>query len=132
MTPPLTLSVVPGRLAVCRFAPEDPLPGWVFHAEARFYSVTRTPDELSVVCAEDDLPPSVGVVERGWRALALRGPIPFDQVGVLASLTAPLAAAEIGVFAISTYDTDYLLVRERDLARAVEQLRQRFEVSSDG
>jgi len=93
----------------------------VFHAEAEFFSVTRTPDEMSVVCAEDDLPPSIEQVERGWRAFALEGPIPFATTGVIASLTVPLAQSKIPVFVVSTYDTDYLLVKQEryDEARAV-------------
>lgn len=116
------LSLAPERFAVCRFAPDDPLPAWVFHAGATTWSLTRTPRELSLVCPEDDLPPSVERAERGWRALELEGPIPFDETGVLAGLAAPLAAAGIPVFAISTYDTDLVLVRERDLERAVAAL----------
>lgn len=122
------LSLHPERFAVCRFAPDDPLPAWVFHAGATTWSLTRTPRELSLVCPEDDLPPSVERAERGWRALELAGPIPFDETGVLAGLAAPLAAAGIPVFALSTYDTDLLLVRERDLERALTALAAAHEV----
>lgn len=122
------LSLHPERFAVCRFAPDDPLPAWVFHAGATTWSLTRTPRELSLVCPEDDLPPSVGRAERAWRGFEVEGPIPFDETGVLAGLTAPLAAAGIPVFAISTFDTDLLLVRERDLERAAALLAERYEV----
>src|SRR5206468_8549222 len=86
-----------------------------------FVSVTRTPDELSIVCPDEAVPPDVEV-ESGWRALKVPGPIPFDQVGVLAALATPLAAAGISTFAVSTYDTDYVLVREPDLERALAAL----------
>jgi hypothetical protein len=119
---PLHLRVLPGRFAICRLPGDAPLPTWVFHAGATHYSVTRTPDELSVVCDEDDVPPSVDRAERGWRALELRGPIPFETTGVIAGLTAPLAVAGVPVFVLCTYDTDYLLVRERDLERALSAL----------
>lgn len=122
------LSLHPERFAVCRFAPDDPLPAWVFHAGATTWSLTRTPRELSLVCPEDDLPPSVERAERGWRAFELAGPIPFDETGVLAGLAAPLAAAGIPAFALSTYDTDLLLVRERDLERALTALAGHVEV----
>lgn len=110
------------RFAVCRFPPDGPLPAWLFHAEAHVFSLTRTPDELSVVCPEDDLPPSIEHCERGWRMLLLQGPIPFEEVGVLAGLLTPLAAAKVPVFAISTFDTDALMVKEQDLERALEAL----------
>jgi hypothetical protein len=86
------------------------------------FSVTRTPDELSVVCDASAVPDDVRC-ERGWRCLRVAGAMPFTLVGVLASLTAPIAAAGVGVFALSTFDTDYLLVKESDFARAVEALR---------
>lgn len=130
MTPArLTLLVRPWQLAVCRFPADSALPAWVLHAEAEFFSITRTPAELSVVCAEDDLPPSASEhVERGWRALELVGPIPFSTTGIISGLTAPLAAAGIGVFVISTYDTDYLLVKAANFARACGVLSGLFEV----
>jgi hypothetical protein len=112
------LSLLPERFAVCRFAPDAPLPAWVFHGGATTWSLTRTPSELSLVCPEDDLPPSVEQTEPGWRAFEAAGPIPFGETGVLAGITAPLAAAGVGVFAISTYDTDLVLVRDADLAAA--------------
>ena len=125
----LALRVTPWRLAVCRLPADAPLPAWVFHAEAEFFSVTRTPGELSVVCAEDDLPPSVTEhVERDWRAFELVGPIPFSTTGVISGLTAPLAAAGVSVFVISTYDTDYLLVKASMFARARDVLAERFDI----
>jgi hypothetical protein len=90
--------------------------------------MTRTADELSIVCPAAEAPPGAQV-ETGWRALKLHGPIPFAEVGVLAALAEPLARAGLSLFALSTYDTDYLLVKEGDLASAVEALkRDGFEV----
>jgi len=126
-TPALRLRATPWQLAVCKFPAEAPLPAWAFHTEAVFWSLTRTPDELSLVCAEDDLPPSVDqYVERGWRAFALVGPVPFTTTGVISGLTVPLADAGIGVFVISTYDTDYLLVKAAAFDRAAAILGARF------
>jgi hypothetical protein len=125
------LKVLGGRFAVCRLAPDAPPPGWVFHAEAHIYSVTRTPEEMSIVCAEDDVPPSVERCERGWRLLLLEGPIPFETTGVLAALVGPLADAGISVFALSTYDTDALLVRELQLERALEVLARTHLVTRE-
>ena len=115
MTPGRALTLLPGRFAVCRFEPDAPLPSWVFHESAHLWCVMRTPDELSVTCPEDDLPPSVERAERGWRAFRVEGPIPFGEVGVVAGVTAPLAAAGVPVFVLSTYDTDYVLVKEADV-----------------
>ncbi len=127
--PRLKLRETPWRLAVCRFPADAPLPAWVLHGEAEFYSITRTPDELSVVCAEDDLPPSVSDrVERDWRAFAVVGPLPFGLVGVVSGLTSPLAAAGIPVFVLSTYDTDYVMVKAADHLRSFEVLASMFEM----
>jgi hypothetical protein len=95
---------------VCRFPPDEPLPAWLFHESARVWSLTRTPDELSVVCDEDDLPPAVTPAPQRWRAFQVGGPIPFDEIGVIAGITAALAAAGVAVFVISTHDTDLVLV----------------------
>jgi len=117
------LQLLPERFSILRFPPDAPLPAWVFHAGATTWSLTRTPHELSLVCPEDDLPPAIELdVQHGWRALALEGPVPFEETGVLSALTAPLAAAGVPVFALSTYDTDLLLVREGDLPSAREAL----------
>ena len=86
-----------------------------------FISVTRTIDELSVVCAAVSVPANV-TADHGWRGLRVEGPLPFTLVGILASLSATLAAEEISVFVISTYDTDYLMVKDDDLPRAVVAL----------
>jgi hypothetical protein len=126
---PLALRLLPGRLAVCRLHPHDPLPAWVFHDEATFWSLTRTPDEMSLVCDEDSVPPSIARVEPGWRAFRVEGPIPFDATGVFASLATPLADAGIPLFALSTYDTDVVLVKEHDLERALAVLRVRHRVA---
>lgn len=129
MTPRRRLRLLAPRFAVCRFPAGSPLPVWVFHGGATVWSLTRTPDELSLVCPEDDLPPSVDEhVERGWALFALEGPVPFGETGVLAALTAPLAAEGIPVFALSTYDTDLLLVRADDAARAGAALAAAFEI----
>lgn len=87
-----------------------------------FFSITRTPEELSVVVPQEHVPESI-TCQRDFRALQVAGPLAFDQVGVLASLATPLADAGISIFAISTYDTDYILVRQADLLRALEALR---------
>ena len=120
----VTLSVLSGRLAVCRLDPRvrgESLAAWTSSGD--FLSITRTADELSVVCGEDVVPEGV-TSELGWRCLKAHGPFEFSMVGVLASLTEPLAEAGISIFALSTYDTDYLLVKAEDLGSAIEVLSQ--------
>jgi hypothetical protein len=117
----LTLVVLDDRLAVCRLGPDDAIPAWA--TRRGFFSVTRTAEELSVVCDEGEVPEGARA-ERGWRAFRGAGVIELSVVGVLASLAVPLAEAGVSLFAVSTFDTDYLLVRERDLARATEALQQ--------
>ena len=112
------LSLLPGRFVVCRFGPDEPLPAWLFHEEARVWSMTRTPNELSVVCDEDGLPPAVTPAPQRWRALQVEGPIPFDELGVIAGISGALAAAGIPVFVLSTHDTDLVLVPEEKLGVA--------------
>src|SRR5262249_30084183 len=116
----LTLVVLRGCYAVCRLPADAPYPIW---ATGEFVSISRTADELSVVCAEDAVPSKVRC-ERGWRCLRVAGTIDFGVLGVLASLTGALAGAGVSVFAVSTYDTDYLLVKETDLDRACDALKR--------
>lgn len=116
----LSLRVEEGRWAICRLAPDERVPAW---ADAPpFACVTRTPDELSVLCPEGRVPAGV-LAERGWRLLGLKGPFGFGETGILASLLDPLAAAGVGILALSTYDTDWLLVKEDRLEEALAALR---------
>lgn len=120
VTPSLRLLHVPGLFAVGRLPADAPLPASATASD--FFSITRTADELSVVCREEAAPVAA-ICERGWCCLRVAGSMPFDLVGVLAALTAPVASAGIGVFAFSTFGTDYLLVKQVDFANAVAALR---------
>ena len=115
------LDVLPGPVAVCRLDADDDVPDWVDLADRHLVSVTRTAHELSLILAQDAVPPGV-VAERGWRVLAVRGPLAFSLTGVLAGLAQPLADAGVPIFALSTYDTDLLLVGGQDLDAAVVAL----------
>ncbi len=115
----LELALLPDALAICRLDPATPLPPWA--QEGAFHSITRTVHELSVVCAEHLVPGNVRC-ERGWRCLAVNGPLDFTLTGVLAGLAAPLAEAGISIITISTFDTDYLLVKQPYLQQALEVL----------
>jgi hypothetical protein len=111
----LALRVLSGRFAVCRLAPDAPVPEQP--AGAGLWSVTRTGDELSIVLPEENAPAECKA-ETGWRCLQVEGPLDFGLTGILASLATPLAEAGVSIFALSTYDTDYVLVKESDLEEA--------------
>ena len=121
MRPPsaFTLKLLPETLAVCRLDPDAPLPEWAVGAVT---SVTRTPNELSVVCAEGAVPAGVRA-EYGFRCLAVVGPLSFTMTGVIASLSTLLFDAGVSLFLLSTFDTDLLLVREAVLPQAMAALR---------
>ena len=111
------LTILDGCYAVCRLPRDAAVPGALLTAGNGFVSITRTADELSIVCPEALTPPGAEV-NRGWRAFKVEGPLDFSLTGVLSTLLEPLAAAKISVFAVATYDTDYILVREADFAAA--------------
>jgi uncharacterized protein len=117
----LTLDLLAGGFAVVRLDAAAPLPPWADGGP--FVSTTRTEAELSVVCAQGAVPPGVRA-EPDWRCLRVRGPLGFGMTGVLASLAGPLASSGVSIFVVSTYDTDYLMVQERDLDRAVFALER--------
>jgi hypothetical protein len=112
---------VPGRFAVCRLSPEERLPSWILGCDGEFFSITRTEDELSIVCLEKRVPEDV-ITEKTWACLKVQGPLKFALTGILAALAQPLATAGISIFAISTYDTDYLLVKTDTLQAAKQVL----------
>ncbi len=116
----LQLTLLPATYAISRLAPDAPIPAWV--TTAPVFSITRTADELSIVAPESVTPGDIRS-ERGWRALKLEGPFDFALTGVLASVLQPLADARISIFAISTFDTDYVLVRAGALDAARSALR---------
>lgn len=118
--PVLDLELDPHRFALVRADASDPIPAWA--QSSPFFSVTRTADELSVLCHEAAVPATLAA-QRGFRCFKIRGPLEFSAVGILDSLTGPLARARISIIALSTYDTDYLLVAEANLDAAVGVLR---------
>ncbi len=100
--------------------PGDAIPAWTLAAR-EFLTISRTPAELSIL-ADEDVVPSSTEATRGYRALRVEGPLPLEMVGVAASIAGPLAKANISIIPIGTYDTDYIFVRDTDLAHAVTAL----------
>ena len=117
----LPIEVIPDTLAICRLPPDVALPAWV-SSPGPFLTVSRTPDELSITIGQQTVPAGVRC-ERDYRAVRVQGPIAPNLVGILLSIAEPLAQAGLSIFAISTYDTDYVLVKARDFAAALAALR---------
>jgi hypothetical protein len=117
----LELSLLPERFAISRLAVDSPIPGWAM--QGPFFSVTRTGDELSIVTELSRVPANVKS-QSGWRVLKVHGPFVLSEIGVLAALATPLAEAKISLFAVSTFDTDYLLVASETLSAAVAALER--------
>src|SRR5512133_3665206 len=104
----LKFRCLPDAYAIVRLQPNSTIPDW---ATGHFTSITRTADELSVVCAAGNVPPNLRPPER-WICLKLEGPFPLSQTGILLSFIEPLSDSGVSVFAIATYDTDYVLIHE--------------------
>jgi uncharacterized protein len=116
----LDLTVEPWTLAVCALGRDAEVPEWA--TRGAFYAVVRSPGEMTVVC-ETGLVPDDARAQKGWRCFSLAGPIAFTETGIVASIAVPLAAAGIGIFVVSTFDTDYVLVPGARLAEAVVALK---------
>ena len=110
------LYLLPERMAICRLDPEDESPPWA--SSAVLSSVTRTQAETTVVCREEDVPAGI-TCNKSWRCLRIGGVLDFSETGILSSLTALLADDGIPLFALSTYSTDLILIKDKDLSRAV-------------
>ncbi|AQS06035.1 ACT domain-containing protein [Clostridium beijerinckii] len=115
----LTIRLLEEKYGVCRLNNNESIPEWIKNSD--FFSITKTCDELSIVCLEKDIPDEVKC-EKEWRILKVEGQLDFSLVGILSSISTILAKSGIGIFAISTYDTDYILVREKDVDNAMKAL----------
>ena len=115
----LTLSILHEEFAICRLNADSPVPSWAFAGSLS--SITRTADELSIVCAQKQAPEQTRC-DRDWRCLKVHGPLDFSLTGVMLALVKPLAEARISIFAFSTFDTDYLMVKESNLEKAIRAL----------
>lgn len=121
MSHKLKFRQLPGSYAIVRLTPNAAIPAWA--TQGGFTSITRTADELSIVCPIENLPPDINSSHR-WICLKLEGPFLFSQTGVLLSFIQPLSDNAIPIFAISTYDTDYVLIQEDNVGDATDVLRE--------
>lgn len=117
----VVLSLLSEKLSVCRLLPSDAIPTWALSSS--LYSITKTEDELSVVCQSHLVPPGI-TCESGWVVYKVHGPLDFGLTGILSSIAEPLAVAKISIFAVSTYDTDYILVKEVGRDKSLETLKK--------
>lgn len=115
----LTLKLLKDKYSVLRLNKNDEIPKWIFNEE--FFSITRTEDELSIVCLQDKVKEYIKC-ERNWRILKIEGPLDFSLIGILSKISTLMANNNISIFAISTYDTDYILIKEETINRAIEIL----------
>jgi hypothetical protein len=116
----MELHVLPGEYSICSLPPEDPIPDWSLNEG--FNAILHTPSELSIVCPSDQVPPGI-TQEASWKCLEIAGPLEFTLVGILAEVLAPLTTAGIPVFVLSSYKTDYIMVKREQLNRALESLQ---------
>ncbi|BCZ45645.1 amino acid-binding protein [Clostridium gelidum] len=122
----LTLKLLKEKYGVCRLDKNELIPRWAQSSD--FFSITKTCDELSIVCSQDHIPNDIKC-EKDWRILKIEGPLDFSLIGILASISRILAQNKISIFAVSTYDTDYILVKNKDIDNAVDSLvKERYEI----
>jgi len=124
-TPKFTLSILPEKLGICHLAEKSDIPEWA--KDTSFCSITRTKTELSIVCPQEEIPGGV-LIEKDWRAFKLEGDLGIESVGVIAALSQPLAEAGISIFNISTFETNYVLVEDKNLAKSILVLNKFCEI----
>lgn len=115
----MNLIPLEGSFSICQLDPNSEVPAWAF--ESDFYSITRTPDELSIICNRLNIPKYLKC-DSDWRVLKIDGTFPFDEIGILNAITMPLAEANISLLTVSTYNTDLILVKESHFEQAVRFL----------
>jgi uncharacterized protein len=118
----MKLQQLPQSFSILKLDPGVAIPAWAL--QGGFFSVNRTKDELSMVCETKHVPPEIELRSDNWTCLKVEGLLDFAQTGILSSIAGPLAKAKISIFAVSTFNTDYILVKAENLARAKEALRK--------
>lgn len=124
----LTMKLLKEKFGVCRLDKNDLIPEWAKKSD--FYSITKTLDELSIVCSQDKIPSNIRF-EKDWSILKVEGPLDFSLIGILSSISTVLAQKGISIFAVSTYDTDYILVKEKDISNAIDALSNAGHIITD-
>ena len=117
----LNLSLLKDTFAICSLDKNHPIPLWA--TEGSFFSITHTGNELSIVCNEQSVPHGIKS-DKDWKCLKVEGPLDFSLIGIIANISTALAKEEISVFTVSTYDTDYILVKSSLLDKAIAALNK--------
>lgn len=121
----LKMKLLKGSFGICRLDSNSSIPNWIDYE--KFLSITKTDDELSIVCSEDGIPNNIKC-EKNWNVIKVEGPLDFSLIGILSSISTILSKENISIFAISTYDTDYILVKNKDLQKSIDALsKQGYE-----
>jgi hypothetical protein len=120
MAPPITLRELAGSYAIARLGAADPIPAWA--DGDGFVSISRTGDELSIACREERVPSDIKQ-DSGWTCYKFQGPFAFDETGIVLSVIRPLSENGIGIFVVSTFDGDHLLIKTPDKPKARELLQ---------
>ncbi|MGM7683327.1 ACT domain-containing protein [Cytobacillus sp. Hm23] len=119
MSKKLKMKLLDGLYGVCRLDPTDKIPSWLNTEE--FFTITKTSDELSIICNTNSIPNGI-IYEKDWKIIKVEGPLDFSEIGILANISSTLATEKISIFAISTYDTDYILVQVAEIHNAIDAL----------
>ena len=114
----MTLQIIDGDFTVCQPADLGSV-----RTDGKFWCLSKTDEELSLVCPTDQMPKHCVQSESGWRMFRVKGTLDFSLTGILSRISGVLAQAHVGIFAVSTYNTDYILVKRADLRRALAALR---------
>ena len=127
----LILTVLKDTFAICKLPSHSPIPNWLTFTNSKFVSITKTEEELSIVCDQSIIPDQLkdSSIVKNWRTIKVEGPLDFSLTGILSAMLQQMTEQKISIFALSTYDTDYLLIQEDDLARAIEVLRLQYIVN---
>jgi hypothetical protein len=120
-SPKLAFIILRETFAICRLDKDAPIPNWAF--QGGLLSITRTKDELSIVCPQINVPKGI-VCNQGWSCLKVKGPLDLSSTGIISSIAATLEKEGMSLFSISTYDTDYFMVKEKDLEGAIFALTE--------
>jgi uncharacterized protein len=117
----MTIIVLPNLYSIYKFRNDAVLPKWIFTSE--FYSITKTKEELSIITVQKDFLSTDILVSKDWRILKIEGPLDFSLTGIIADISAVFKKHEISIFTISTYETDYIMVKQKDLDIGLDALQ---------